>query len=133
MKVEWDEKDTTEALKEAYQSEANASVRTRLQGLWMLRRGMRIGEVAFALDVHYRTVQRWMCWYRKGGVVEVSVHRQGGKGRRSYMSEESMLRLEREMEAGRFRTVSDAQKWIESEYGVSYTNAGAYSLMRRLD
>ena len=68
MKLAWDERDTLEALKAAYLSESNSSVRTRLQGLWMLRRGMSISEVALALDVHYRTAHRWVCWYKNGGL-----------------------------------------------------------------
>ena len=131
LKLEWDEKDTPEALRAAHLSESKAPVRTRLQGLWMLRRGMRISDVALALDVHYRTVHRWLSWYRKGGLEEVRSHRQGGMGRRAYLSEEDMSRLAREAAVRRFNTVSDAQKWIESEYGVRYTKAGAYSLLRR--
>ena len=132
FRVEWDERDRPEALKTAYLSESNSSIRIRLQGLWMLRRGMRIDEVAFTLDVHYRTVHRWISWYRTGGLEEVRTHQQGGKGRRAYLSEESMLSLAREVAAGRFAAVSDAQEWIESEYGVRYTKAGAYSLLRRV-
>ena len=51
-----------------------------------------MSEIAIALDVHYRTVYRWVIWYRKGGVDEVRAHRQGGKGRQSYLSEEGMIR-----------------------------------------
>ena len=132
MKLAWDERDTLAALKAAYLSESNPPVRTRLQGLWMLRRGIKMSEVAIALDVHYRTVHRWVSWYRKGGVDEVRAHRQGGKGRRAYLIEEGMLHLKREAASGRFNTVSDVRDWIEAEYGVRYTDAGAYSLMRRV-
>ena len=107
-------------------------MRIRLQGLWMLRRGMRVGEVALALDVHYRTVHRWVNWYRKGGLHEVRAHRQGGAGRRAYLTDNDMDRLSRDAAARRFDTVSDVQEWIESEYGVRYTIPGVYTLMRRL-
>ena len=129
--MEWDEKDTPEALKGAYLSESESSVKIRLQGLWMLRRGMRMGDVALALDVHYRTVHRWVSWYREGGLGAIRAHRQGGTGRRAYLDDIGKMHLAREAAAGRFADVSDAQVWIESEYGVRYTIQGMYSLMKR--
>ena len=49
--------------------------RIRLQGLSMLRHGMTLTEVARALDINYRTVHRWVSWYRNGGLTKVLAHR----------------------------------------------------------
>ena len=65
--VTWCEEDTAEALKAAYQGESDLEFRTRLHGLWFLRCGWRLLSVAAAVGIHYRTVQRWVGWYREGG------------------------------------------------------------------
>ena len=79
----------------------------------MLRRGMKIGEAAVALDVHYRTVHRWVIWYRDGGLDEVRVHRHGGTGRRAYLSEEELNALAREIAKGCLRVNGGAIMYLE--------------------
>ena len=37
LRIEWDEDDSPAALKEAYHSQRDVSVRTRLHGLWLIR------------------------------------------------------------------------------------------------
>ena len=80
FRVNWRPEDTPEALKAAYRAERDTMLRTRLHGLWLLRCGRRLGEVASVVGIHYRTVQTWVSWYRKGGVEEVLSHRMKGKG-----------------------------------------------------
>ena len=87
-------------------------LRTRLHALWLLRSGRRMREVSTVLGVHYRTLQRWVSWYRTVGVEEVLSHRMKGLGQPRFLSE--------------------YQEWIESEYGVSYTPGSVYSLLARL-
>ncbi len=66
FEVAWQESDTLETLKRAYQKERDPEVRTRLHGLWLLRCGWHLDKVAEALGIHYRSVQRWVAWYRQG-------------------------------------------------------------------
>jgi Homeodomain-like domain len=80
FEVAWREPDTPEALKCAYQREPDPEVRTRLHGLWLLRCGWRLGMVAEVMGTHYRSVQRWVAWYREGGLPEVRRHKMGGRG-----------------------------------------------------
>src|SRR5438128_589569 len=77
LRVRWDAADTVAVLRRAYRIEADAAVRLRLHGLWLLRSGRSVGEVAAALGVHYRTVPRWVRWYETGGRAGVRVHHQG--------------------------------------------------------
>ena len=60
FRMEWHEKDTPAALKDAYLSQRDASIRTRLHVLWLLRRDWRITAAAEAVGVHYRSAQRWV-------------------------------------------------------------------------
>ena len=119
-------------MKAAYRAERDTMLRTRLHGLWLLRCGRRLGEVASVVGIHYRTVQTWVSWYRKGGVEEVLSHRMKGKGQPGFLSEEQERELAEEVESGRFRTAGEIREWIESEYGVSYRSGSVYSLLERL-
>jgi len=131
FEMTWHEQDTADALKAAYQRERDPELRTRLHGLWLLRCGWRLPSVAAAVGVHYRTVQRWTGWYREGGVPQVLSHKMGGKGRQPFLADEAEEELAEEVAKGRFRTVGEIREWTEAQYGVTYTEGGAYSLMRR--
>ena len=132
FEVTWPEEDTSEALKAAYQGERDIKLRTRLHGLWLLRSGWRLASVAAAVGVHYRTVQRWVGWYRDGGVEKVVSHKMGGKGQEPFLSDEAQEQVAQEVGTGRFRTAGEIGDWIAEQYGVTYKIGGVYSLMRRL-
>ena len=130
--VEWNPEDTSETLREAYRAERDTMLRTRLHALWLLRTGRRMDEVASVVGIHYRTLQRWVYWYRKGGVQEVLSHRMKGLGQPRFLSPDQERELVEEVGSGRFRTGGEVREWIESEYGVSYTPGSVYSLLARL-
>ena len=125
--MSWDHEDTPEALKATYQEERDPELRTRLQGLWLLRSGWRLPSVAAAVGVHHRTVQTWVGWYRKGGVAEVVSHKMGGKGQEPYLTDEAEEQVAREVAIGRFRTAGEIREWIAEEYGVTYKMGGMWS------
>ena len=64
--MDWNAEDTPETLREAYRAERDTMLRTRLHALWLLHTGRRMDEVASVVGIHYRTLQRWVSWYRKG-------------------------------------------------------------------
>lgn len=132
FRVDWRTEDTQEALKAAYLAERDSRLRTRLHGLWLLRTGRKLGDVASVMGVHYRTVQTWVGWYGQGGVEEVLSHKMGGKGTPRYLSDEQDRVLAEEVSTGRFKTAGEIRDWIESEYEVSYKLGGVYSLLKRL-
>ncbi len=132
FEMTWPEEDTSEALKAAYQGERDIELRTRLHGLWLLRSGWRLPSVAAAVGVHYRTVQRWVGWYREGGVAKVLSHKMGGKGQEPFLTDEAQEQVAQEVGTGRFRTAGEIRDWIAEQYGVTYKVGGIYSLMRRL-
>ena len=131
LNIEWRAEDTPEALKAAWQSETDIAVRTRLHGLWLVRCGRPMGDVACVLGVHPRTVRRWLDWYRAGGLAEVIARRRGGKGGQSRLNEEQVRQLAWEMASGRLSTAADVKNWVAYQFGVSYTKPGVYSLMHR--
>jgi transposase len=126
------ETDTVEALHHAYRAEPDGPVRMRLHGLWLLRTGRTVGEVAGAVGVHYRTVQRWVRWYEHGGLVTVRAHRQGGVGQPPRLTPTQQEQVATEVATGRFRTVAEIGAWIGAAFGVHYRPGGLYALLARL-
>src|SRR4030042_3275802 len=95
-----------ETLERLYKQEKDYQNRTRLQALWLLRPGRSMEEVADLVGVHYRTVQEWVAWYRKGGIAEVLQHRHGWHGgQKRYLSVEQEAELRAKAEAGEVRTI----------------------------
>ena len=131
--VAWREEDTGEALHAAYRAEKRVYVRQRLQALWLLRGGdRRLGEVAAVLGVDYRSVQRWVAWYRRGGREEVRRHHAGGYGQTPRLTPEQQEQLAQDVGTGRFPNALAIRHWVQETYGVSYTEGGMYSLLERL-
>jgi transposase len=132
LEVDWQEDEQT--LYELYKQERDHQNRTRLQALWLLRRGHTEKEVAQIVGIHIRTVQRWVSWYREGGVENILGHRHGGHG-----GQESRLTLEQEQELkeksreGEFRTIWDGVAWVKETFGIEYTYWGMRWVFERLD
>lgn len=130
--VAWRDGDDEAALRAAYRAEQDAELRPRLHALWLLRGGRRLGEVADVLGVDYRSVQRWVAWYRDGGLGAVRAHHMGGVGQPSRLTPEQQEQVAREVASGRFRAAADIRGWVAQTFRVVYTEGGMYSLLGRL-
>lgn len=131
--IKWQEADTAEALKAAYQGERDPARRSQLQGLWLLRTGRRLEEVADVVGVHYRTVQRWAAWYREGGLAAIRAHKMGGKGQAPKLTPDQQRQVSDAVATGRFRVAAEIGEWIQEAFGVEYRPNGLYALLARLD
>ncbi len=131
--VTWRDEDTEEVLRATYRAERRVDVRQRLQALWLLRSGnRRMDEVAAVVGANYRTVQRWVAWYRDGGLEVVRSHRMGGYGQTPRLTEEQQEQLAQEVATGRFRNTVAIRAWVAETFGVTYTEGGMYSVLERL-
>ena len=124
--------DDAASLRARYRRERRADVRPRLQGLWLVRTGRTTREVADVVGVEERTVQRWLAWYRAGGLAEVEGRHARGKGAAPFLRPEQRAELAGEVETGQFRTAAEIRRWVEERRGVSYTEGGTYALLGRL-
>ncbi len=88
--------------------------------------------MAEAVGTHYRSVQRWVGWYRAGGVAAVRAHRMGGTGQAPFLSAAQQEEVATAVASGRFRTGEQIRGWIVARFGVEYTLGGLYSLLKRL-
>ena len=120
LRIDWPADDTPAALKAAYLAAEDVSVRIRLHALWLIRSGWPLKAVAAAVGAAYRSAQRWVEWYRDGGLAEVVSRRMGGVGQPRYLSEAQEGTLVEEVGSGRFRTAGEIVDWVEAEYGVRF-------------
>ncbi len=132
LQIDWHSDDTAAALQRRVRSEPDRHVAKRLQALWRLRTGTGIRETAGALGVAERSLQRWLSWYRAGGLAAVSAHRLRGPGRTPRLSREQQAALCDYAATGALHTAWDALDWVTAQYGVSYRRTGIYSLLQRL-
>lgn len=131
LHIDWQEDE--KRLYELYKREKDHQDRTRLQAFWLLRQGRTMKEVAQVVGVHYRTVQRWVSWYKEGGLQGVLKHRHGGsRGRRSKLTFQQEEALKEEACQGRFKTIWDGVKWVKETFGVEYTYWGMRWVFNRL-
>jgi transposase len=107
-------------------------IRTRLQALWLLRVGRTLSEVPAVVGVHYRTVQRWVDWYRRGGLALVRTRRMGGAGQTPFLPREAEEQVAQEVASGRFRTAAEIRAWIAATDHVDDRIGGIYTLVARL-
>jgi transposase len=107
-------------------------VRPRLHGLWLVRTGKTTREVAEVLGVDERTVQRWLAWYRAGGLAPLEQRHAQGQGAPSFLTPEQQAALAEEVATGRFRTAAEIRAWVQETWSVSYTEGGMYALLKRL-
>lgn len=130
--VAWTE--SAEELYALYRAEPDPGRRKRLQALWLVRTGVGVAEASRLAGVGQRSAERWLGWYRQGGLAEalrrVPGHgARGGPGRLTAEQQERLLGKTRE---GSFRTYDEARRWVAEEFGVTYSYQGMYSVLARL-
>jgi transposase len=132
LTVEWAAEDDAASLYARYRRERRADVRPRLHGVWLVRTGKTTREVAEVLGVDERTVQRWLAWYRAGGLAPLEQRHAQGRGAPSFLTPEQKHELADEVATGRFRTAAEIRQWVQERWRVSYTEGGMYALLGRL-
>jgi transposase len=97
-----------------------------------VRTGRTTGEVAEVVGVDERTVQRWLGWYRAGGLSAVTGRHARGRGAAPFLTVEQQTELADAVATGRFRTAAEVRRWVAERWGVSSTEGGLYALLGRL-
>ena len=131
LQVDW--KESAEELKQKYRVETHPQRRERLFTLWHLRLGKQIREMSELIGRDERVIQRWVAWYRRGGLSEVlrRVSGHGTVGSRPYLNGKQQKALVARIKIGDFRTVWDVIAWVEARWGVGYRYEGMRSVMKR--
>jgi transposase len=122
--------DDADSLMRAYLDEDGREIRTRLHALWLVRRGARVAVAARAVGAAVPSVQRWLGWYRQGGVEEVRRRQYRGRVTRLTGAQQTAL-LERARQQP-FLSTQEARRWTEGQLGIRYTHSGMRWLLERL-
>ncbi|MET9915410.1 IS630 family transposase [Streptomyces sp. NPDC006476] len=117
-------------------AERTTRERLRLQAVERFEGGQKIAEIAAALRISVRSVERWRRAWREGG--EAGVLSKGSPGR-PRLSDAQIARLERELERGPLAHGWADQRWtlariktlIGRLFHVSYTVEGTWRLLKR--
>ncbi|WP_425373725.1 winged helix-turn-helix domain-containing protein [Meiothermus taiwanensis] len=99
----------------------------------MVRRGKAAQDAAKEVGIGRKTLNRWLAWYRAGGLQEVlkRVPGWGVKVSRAWLDQDQQLELRAESAQGSFRTYEEARQWVQQRFGVQYSYKGLYGLMAR--
>src|SRR4051794_32041095 len=89
----WAGADDAASLYGRYRRERRPDVRPRLHGLWLVRTGHTTREASEVLGVDERTVQRWLAWYRAGGLAPLERRHAGSQGAPSFLTVERKAEL----------------------------------------
>src|SRR5215216_2098680 len=117
LTVAWAEADDAAGLYERYRRERRPDVRPRLHALWLVRTEHTTREAAGVLGVDERTVQRWLGWYRAGGLAPLEGRHAGSQGAPSFLTAEQKVELAEEVATGRFRTAAEIRAWVQECWG----------------
>ena len=131
LQVDWQE--SAEDLKQKYRKEKHPQRRVRLLTFWHLRLGKQIREMSGLIGTDERVIQRWVSWYRTGGLAEVlrRVSGHGTVGAPAYLTRLQQNALAARVKLGDFRTVWDVIAWVEGRWGIHYSYEGMRSVMKR--
>lgn len=131
FEVNW--QDQEETLFALYKQETDHQKRSRLHALWLLRGGYSLQVVADNLGVHYRTVQRWVGWYRQGGLSEALAHRHGARGGpTAWLSQEQEAELANKAREGELHSIQAGIGWAKDKHGINYSYWGMRHIYQRL-
>lgn len=117
-------------------AERAARERIRLQAVERFEGGEKSRDIAVALRVSVRSVERWRRQWREGGAAGITSKGSPGRPR---LSDAQIERLERELECGPLAhgwidqrwTLARAKTLIGRLFHVSYTVEGTWALLRR--
>lgn len=130
--IAWQE--TADELYARYRAERDVTVRTRLQALWLVRRGQSVTRAAETAGVGRRTLTRWLEWYRQDGLgaVLTRVPGHGALGRAGRLSSAQLMALRGQCATGQLQTYDEARRWVAQQWGVDYSYQGIYAVLARL-
>jgi transposase len=130
--VEWTE--DAEELRARYVAERDVARRRRLQALWLARSGRSVVEAARLAGVGVRSVERWLDWYRQGGLAAVlaRVPGHGARGAPARLTAAQQQTLVAQAAGGLFRMCDEARAWVSEQFGIAYSYQRMSSLLTRL-
>ncbi len=132
IKIEWQE--TEEDLYKLFAAERDVKKRQKLQLLWLVKTGNSLRESCRVAAINERTGQRYLKWYREGGVSNVLNRQYGGdQGKQTgFLTKEQQEMLKAEANAGKIKTIWEGIEWVRDKYKVEYSYGGMRGVFKRM-
>jgi transposase len=131
-----EEHDTLEALRREEHREPQARRRLHLRTLVLARQGRDAPQIAEAVGLSRRTVQRVVERYNRGGLAGLAIR--PGRGRKPFLTPPQAAAFLSRVEAGPRPdepvcafTGHYLRRVLEEDFGVLYSLDGVYELLRR--
>lgn len=131
-KIAWEE--SPDELKALYEAENHPVLKPRMQALWLLAEGKQVYEVAEMLDMSYRAVERWIRWYKDGGVdlVRSRLRGRGSSGAPPRLNYTRQSILSRAIQQGQLPTVQHCIEFVQLRWDIDYSYSGMHAMLRRM-
>ena len=133
INITWNE--SKDELYKKYQDETGHVPRQRTQFLWLVRSGKSITESSQLAGFSKRSGERYINWYREGGIESVLGRTHGGQVKTStgYLTHDQEEQIKTRANQGFFKSVWDGIAWVKQEFDVDYTYSGMRSVFKRLN
>ena len=132
LTVDW--KHTAEELYAHSNHTPNTQIARRFQALALLQRGRTLKETAAIVGVSMRTVQKWLTWYRTGGLDELTRRTRGGNRIpvRPLLTPDQQAQLLQHAATQGFRTLREAAAWCREALGVELSERPMRRVLEQL-
>ena len=98
-----------------------------------LRGELGLDGIAEAVGRSRATIQTWFDTYRQGGVDALLYDaRSDNPGRPSELSGAALAELQKDLEAGRWRSVPQIQRWMAKTHGVELASGSLYDRLGKM-
>jgi transposase len=124
--------ESTQDLVQRLQVETNATVKERLQVLYLLKlpEPMSISAIAKVIGKHRGTLQRWLSIYQEQGLEEL-LEIKHSPGRPRAIPEWAVVSLKRRLaEPDGFKSYTQVQQWLQQTLGIEAEYRTVHELVR---
>jgi len=107
------------------------------QRLFAVRLGIEdslaLPAIAIEVGASPRSISRWFESFREGGIEGVLIRTPHGKGKKSWLKEETKSALRLKLAEGKWRRAEDAREWLEKELGHPVSLSVTYKYLGKVE
>lgn len=132
LHIKWIESESE--LYQRYTEEKDLKRRSKLQMLWLIRKGNSIRKSCEVAGIKERCGQRYIKTYREEGLENLLSKQHGGErsGVVGYLNSEQENALKQMADEGKLKTVWEGIEWIKKQYDIEYSYEGMRSVFKRI-
>ena len=119
-----------EAMWRRFKQTDDRRIAERLHAILLLDDGQNAEAVSRILQIHPKTLKRWVKTFAAGGEVALTTFNYvGGEG---WLTPDQQLQFTTWLDAS-IRSTAEAITWVREQFGDDYSDSGMRKLLKRLD